>query len=212
MSFPGPVETPPPLCYSLPVPTGKRIARIREVLSKRQPDLRVVLDAVTIAHNASAVARTCDACGVLYLDIISPNPEALRFNKAITTRADKWLECRIHDSAAGCLPKLKESGFRIVAAQIDPGARPYDGIDYTVPTALVFGSEASGLTSETLQYADETVAVPMAGMVQSLNLSVSVAVVLYEAFRQRLAKGMYDRPRLPPGELERLEKKWLNLD
>jgi tRNA (guanosine-2'-O-)-methyltransferase len=191
------------------VPTEKRVARVREVLSKRQPDLRVVLDAVSIAHNASAVARTCDACGILYLDIIAPHAEALKLNEAITTRADKWLEWRVHDSAAVCLPELKNLGFRIVAAQIGTGARPYDRIDYTLPTALVFGSEASGLAPETLSYADETIAIPMAGMVQSLNLSVSAAVVLYEAFRQRQAKGMFDSCRLTSAEFERLEKKWL---
>lgn len=191
------------------MPTEKRIARVREVLSKRQPDLRVVLDAVSIAHNASAVARTCDACGILYLDIIAPHAEALKLNEAITTRAEKWLEWRVHRAAADCLPDLKKAGFRIVAAQIGPEARPYDRIDYTAPTALVFGSEASGLGPETLTYADETIAIPMVGMVQSLNLSVSAAVVLYEAFRQRQATGMFDSPRLSPSELERLEKKWL---
>jgi tRNA (guanosine-2'-O-)-methyltransferase len=194
------------------VPTEKRIARVREVLAKRQPDLRVVLDAVSIAHNASAVARTCDACGVLYLDIIAPQAEALKLNEAITTRADKWLEWRVHRAAADCLPDLKKAGFRIVAAEIGPGALPYDRIDYTTPTALVFGSEAAGLTPEALSCADETIAIPMVGMVQSLNLSVSVAVVLYEAFRQRQAKGMYDRPRLSPSELERLERQWLRPD
>ena len=58
---------------------------------------------MTIAHNASAVIRTCDAAGVLYLDLISPNPDLLRFNEAITTRADKWLEISIHASASECL-------------------------------------------------------------------------------------------------------------
>jgi tRNA (guanosine-2'-O-)-methyltransferase len=194
------------------VPTEKRIARVREVLAKRQPDLRVVLDAVSIAHNASAVARTCDACGVLYLDIIAPQAEALKLNEAITTRADKWLEWRVHRAAADCLPDLKKAGFRIIAAQIGPGTLPYDRIDYTTPTALVFGSEAAGLTPEALSYADETIAIPMVGMVQSLNLSVSVAIVLYEAFRQRQVKGMYDRPHLSPSELERLERQWLRPD
>lgn len=194
------------------MPTEKRISRVREVLARRQPDLRVVLDAVSIAHNASAVARTCDACGVLYLDLIAPQAEALQLNDAITTRAEKWLEWRVHRGAADCLPDLKKAGFRIVAAEICPGARPYDQIDYSTPTALLFGSEASGLTPEALSYADETIAIPMVGMVQSLNLSVSVAVVLYEAFRQRQVKGMYGRPRLSPSELERLERQWLRPD
>ncbi len=73
------------------MPTLQRIAKIKATLDSRQPDLRVVIDHVLIAHNASAVLRTCDAAGVLYVDLISPHPEAIQFNRAISTRADKWL-------------------------------------------------------------------------------------------------------------------------
>jgi tRNA (guanosine-2'-O-)-methyltransferase len=166
---------------------------------------------VTIAHNASAVIRTCDAAGILHLDLISPNPELLRFNEAITTRADKWLEIGVHGTAAECFAPLKEAGFMVVATHLEAEAVPYTDIDYTKPLALVFGSEAEGISAESLAFADTIVRIPMLGMVQSLNLSVSVAVILYEALRQREAKGFLKKSRLPGGEFERLRKQWLKL-
>ena len=193
------------------MPTPERIEKVERVLSQRQADLRVILEGVTIAHNASAVIRTCDAAGVLYLDLVSPNPELLRFNEAISTRADKWLEIGVHPTSAACLEPLKQAGFEVVATHLTRDAVPYTDVDFARPIALVFGSEAEGISDECLAYADKVVRIPMFGMVQSLNLSVSVAVMLYEAMRQRAANGYAARSRLPAAEYERLRKKWLNL-
>jgi len=193
------------------MPTPERIARVERVLAHRQADLRVVLEGVTIAHNASAVIRTCDAAGVLYLDLVAPNPELLRFNEAISTRADKWLELGVHATPAACLGPLKKAGFEIVATHLRKDTVPYTEIDFARPVALVFGSEGEGITDECLAFADKVVRIPMLGMVQSLNLSVSVAVILYEALRQRAAAGYAERSRLPGTELERLRKEWLRL-
>jgi tRNA (guanosine-2'-O-)-methyltransferase len=191
--------------------TEERISRVREVLSRRQPDLRVVLENVTNEHNANAVLRTCDAAGVLRVDVIAPGGAPLPINKAITTRADKWLELRYHSAPAACLFALKADGCRIAATDLGPGAVPYGEIDYTVPTAIVFGNEKEGLSPETLALADVRVRVPMFGMAQSLNLSVSVGVILYEAVRQRAARGMYDEPRLTADELREYVSRWLEL-
>jgi tRNA (guanosine-2'-O-)-methyltransferase len=193
------------------MPTPERIEKVERVLSSRQADLRVILEGVTIAHNASAVIRTCDAAGVLYLDLVAPNPELLRFNEAISTRADKWLEIGVHPGPAACLEPLRQAGFEIVATHLTRDAVPYTDVDFAKPIALVFGSEAEGISDECLAYAGKVVRIPMFGMVQSLNLSVSVAVMLYEALRQRAAKGYAERSKLPAAEHERLRKKWLNL-
>jgi len=193
------------------MPTPERIEKVDRVLSLRQSDLRVVLEGVTIAHNASAVIRTCDAAGILYLDLVSPNPELLRFNEAISTRADKWLEIAVHPTPAECLAPLKKAGFEIVATHLQKDAVPYTDIDFARPVALVFGSESEGISEEALAFADKVVRIPMLGMVQSLNLSVSVAVMLYEALRQRSAKGYFKKARLSAEELERHRKRWLNI-
>jgi len=193
------------------MPTDERVARVTGVLSRRQPDLRVVLENVTNEHNANAVLRTCDAAGVLRVDVIAPGSEPLPINKAITTRADKWLDLRYHSGPAECLAALKAEGFRIAATDLGAGAVPYDGLDYTRPTAIVFGNEKEGLSPETLALADARIRVPMLGMAQSLNLSVSVGVILYEAVRQRTARGMYDEPRLTPDELREYISRWLEM-
>ena len=194
------------------MPTPERIEKVSRVLSRRQTDLRVVLEGVTIAHNASAVIRTCDAAGVLYLDLVSPNPELLRFNEAISTRADKWLEIAVHGASAECLGPLKKAGFEIIATHLGKNAVPYTDLDFARPVALVFGSESEGISEESLAFADKIVRIPMLGKVQSLNLSVSVAVILYEALRQRTAKGYSRKTRLPAEEFERLKKRWLRMD
>lgn len=194
------------------MPTPPRIAKVKAVLDRRQPDLRVVIDHVLIAHNASAVVRTCDAAGILYVDLISPNAEAIQFNRAISTRADKWLEISIYKTAEECLKPLKEKGFQIIATHLGPDSISFRDVDYTSPTVLLFGSEAEGVTPEALIWADKKIKIPMLGMVQSLNLSVSAGIILYEALHQREASGYFQKRRLPPQEYERLLKKWLRVN
>jgi tRNA (guanosine-2'-O-)-methyltransferase len=156
--------------------------------------------------------RTCDAVGVLNLDLIAPNPELLRPNKAISTRADKWLEIGVHAAPGECLAPLKKAGFEIVATHLSRDAVPYTDVDLARPVAVVFGSEGGGISNDCLAFADRIVRIPMRGMVQSLNLSVSVAVIIYEALRQRTVRGYLERARLPAAELERLRKSWLGIE
>jgi len=191
------------------MPTEARTARVTGVLSRRQPDLRVVLERITNAHNANAVLRTCDAAGVLHIDLIGPEAEPFLINKAITTRADKWLEIHEHASTAACLAGLREAGFRIAVTCLAEGAVDHTAMDYTKPTAIVFGNESDGVSAEALALADVRLRIPMFGMAQSLNLSVSAGIILYEAVRQRRAGGLYDAPRLSPAELEDYVRKWL---
>jgi tRNA (guanosine-2'-O-)-methyltransferase len=190
------------------MPTPERIEKVERVLAARQGDLRVVLEGITNAHNASAVMRTCDAAGVLYLDLVGPNPELLRPNKAISTRADKWLEIGVHATPAACFAPLKAAGFEILATHLAREAVPYTEVDLAKPVVLVFGNESEGLTEDSLAFADRNVRIPMFGMAQSLNLSVSVAVILYEALRQRAEKGYVSS--LAGEELERLKSRWLD--
>ena len=194
------------------MPTPQRIKRIKRLLALRQPDLRVVLEGVAIAHNASAVVRTCDAAGILHLDIVSPNPDLLGINKAISTRAEKWVDVHIHGSIGDCLLPLREKGFKVAVTHLDKAAVSYTDLDYTQPLAIVFGSEAEGVSQEALELADLRVQIPMLGMVQSLNLSVSVGVILYEAMKQRRACGFYDRRRLGEEDFQTYLRKWLSAD
>jgi tRNA (guanosine-2'-O-)-methyltransferase len=191
------------------VPTALRIERVKRLLSLRQPDLRVVLEGVAIAHNASAVIRTCDAAGILHLDLVSPNPDLLVINKAISTRAEKWLDVHIHESIERSLLPLKEKGFQVAVTHLGQEAIAYTDLDYSLPLAIVFGSESGGVSPQALKLADHRIRIPMLGMVQSLNLSVSVGIILFEALKQRRARGFYDRRRLSDAEFDRYLRKWL---
>jgi tRNA (guanosine-2'-O-)-methyltransferase len=194
------------------VPTKERIQKVRKVLSQRQPDLRIVLEEVTNTHNASAVVRTCDAAGILYLDIISSAGDPFPINEAISTRAEKWLHFNYYHSTAECLEKLKGKGFKIAATFLDDKSIPYTSVDYTQPLAVVFGNESEGISEEARNLADYIIKIPMIGMVQSLNLSVSVGVILYEALKQRMEKGFNKKMGLSSSEFEALKKTWLGLD
>jgi tRNA (guanosine-2'-O-)-methyltransferase len=158
------------------------------------------------------VIRTCDAAGILHLDLVSPNPDLLGINKAISTRAEKWLDVHIHESLEACLLPLKEKGFQVAVTHLGQAAVDYTEMDYCVPLVIVFGSESEGVSSEALKLSDHRIRIPMLGMVQSLNLSVSVGVILFEALKQRRAGGFYDRRRLSDEEFEHYLRKWLDAE
>ena len=193
------------------MPTKQRIAKVERALSLKQPDLRVVLEEVRNTHNASAVVRTCDSAGILYVDVIYSDPSPFPINEAISTRAEKWLEFINHHSTPDCLGDLKRKGFKIASTLIDDAAVPFTDIDYTQPMAIVFGNESEGVSEEARGLSDYIIRIPMKGMAQSLNLSVSVGIILYEAMKQRLKKSFFEKRRLNDEEYERLRRKWLGL-
>jgi len=193
------------------MPTKERIEKTRGVLARRQPDLRIALEEVTNTHNASAVVRTCDAAGIMYLEIISAAMEPFPVNRAVSTRAEKWLKLNYYSSTKKCLLHLKKQGFTIAATHLGHEAVPYTSVDYTQPIVIVFGNESEGISSEARHLADHVIKVPMMGMVQSLNLSVSVGIILYEAMKQREKKGFYSQTRLSSREFQSFLNSWLKL-
>ncbi len=193
------------------MPTEERIAKVRQVLTSRQTDLRVVLEDITITHNASAVIRTCDAAGILDVDFISTVQEPPLVNKAISTRAEKWVRLHHHSSIRECLTGLKSKGFKVAVTFLGEDSQPYTDLNYGQPLAIVFGNESEGISKEALEQADFRIKIPMVGMVRSLNLSVSVGIILYEAFKQRSAKGFYGTRQLPARDFESLYKEWLKI-
>jgi len=191
--------------------TSRRQDRIESILQKRQPTLTVVLEDVHDPHNASAVLRSCDAVGVLdvHLVYVHEEPPRKSFGLSTSASAAKWIRLHWHDSIEDCYAVLRGQGFRIAATALEPDSTDFYSLDLTRPTALVFGNEMRGVTREAIDGADCTVYIPMQGMVESLNISVSCAVTLYEAMRQRHAAGMYDTPQLGESELAAVREEWL---
>lgn len=191
--------------------TSRREERIDHVLRRRQPTLSVVLEDVHDAHNASAVLRSCDAVGVLdvHLVYVYETPPKKSFGRQTSASAAKWIRTHFHESIEACYAALRADGFMIAATALQDESRDLYSLDLTEPTALVFGNEMRGVSDVGIEGADCTVYIPMQGMVESLNISVSCAVTLYEAMRQREVAGMYDTPQLPESQLGSLQAEWL---
>jgi tRNA (guanosine-2'-O-)-methyltransferase len=191
--------------------TTRRQERVRSVLERRQPDLTLILENVHDPHNVSAILRSCDAVGVLRVHAVysieSPPPGM--FARQTSASAAKWVDVVRHDAMPACVNELRAAGFQILATALGQDARPLHDWDLTRSVALIVGNEMRGVSDEALALADGFVEIPMAGMVQSLNVSVASAVCLYEAFRQRLVAGAYDAPRLSPDALAAMEQDWL---
>ena len=187
--------------------TPERFRRLRSALERRQPDLTVLMDQVHKPHNFSAILRSCDAVGVLEAHVIAPEG-AVAVHHATSAGTKKWISVRGHRRVGEAAVELRGRGFRLIAAHPSSTALDYRAVDYTLPTALVLGSELDGLSPEALAAADAHVTIPMVGLVHSLNVSVASALVLFEAYRQRSAAGMYERSRLPPDELSRRLFEW----
>jgi len=187
--------------------TPARHARLSAILDRRQPDLTVLVDSLTKPHNVSAVVRSCDAVGVGELHAVSRGPD---FNPHRMTSggARRYVRIRTHPDLDAAFRHLRAGGFRILAADLDPRAVDFREVDYTLPTAILLGTELDGVTPEASAAADATVFIPMMGAVPSLNVSVAGAIILYEAQRQRAEAGLYDRPRIDPELRRKLLFEW----
>ena len=185
----------------------ERFARLRRALTRRQPDLTVLMDRVNKSHNFSAIVRNCDAVGVLEAHVVPPET-GLDIHHGSSAGTRKWVSVRRHADVPSAVAHLKEGGFAVLAAHPSASAVDYREVDYTVPSAIVMGAELHGVSDEGLRLADTHVTIPMAGMVHSLNVSVATALLLFEASRQRQAAGMYDESRLSREEFERRLFEW----
>ncbi len=181
--------------------TPERYRKLRAVLERRQPDLTVLLENVHKPHNFAAVLRTADAVGLYEAHAVIYDGE-LRTSLVSAGGSHKWVNVKLHREIGDAIRHLRERDLRVVGAHPDAGATDYRDIDFTQPTALLLGQEKDGLTAEALAAVDEVLAIPMAGFVESLNVSVAAAVILFEAHRQRSAAGLYDTPRLEPEVFE----------
>ena len=166
----------------------RRFERLRTVLDRRMADLTVVLEAVEKPHNLSAILRSCDAVGVLEAHVVSLAGRPRTFNST-AQGSQKWVPLRDHGSITAVLQQLRQRGFRIYGPHLGTAAVDYRQCDFTGPTAFVLGAEKWGLSADAAAMVDQPLFIPMGGMVQSLNVSVAAAVLLFEALRQRQAAG-----------------------
>ena len=175
--------------------TPQRFERLQKILNQRQPDLTVLMDNVHKPHNLSAILRTCDATGVFQAHAVHDRSR-VRPRRGIASGSKKWVRLKTHASIDEAMAQLQSENLQIVVADLHPEATDYRSVDFCRPTALVLGAELSGPSPLALEMASQIVSIPMMGMVDSLNVSVAAALILFEAQRQRREAGLYDESRL----------------
>ena len=174
------------------MPTEERLHKLERVARQRQPGFTVVIEDVFDPHNLGAIARSCDAFGIQEINVIfetHPEFNPKEVGKNSSTATNKWLNYRVHHDTERSLRKLKAEGWHLVATTLDPAAESIFTVDLCHPQiALLFGNEKDGLSTKALALADRCVTIPMRGIAQSMNVSVSAALFIYEATRQRLQR------------------------
>ena len=166
----------------------RRFERLQSVLNHRMADLTMLLEHVEKPHNLSAILRSCDAVGALEAHIVSFEGRPRTFNST-AQGSQKWVPLHDHPDIDSAIGTLKGKGFRIYGTHLGVEAKDYRDCDFTGPTAFVLGAEKWGLTDRARDLMDEALFIPMRGMVQSLNVSVAAATLLFEALRQRQQAG-----------------------
>lgn len=184
--------------------TESREEKIRQVVSRRQPDLTVILENVHDKHNIGAVLRTCDAVGIFEIFILHTTSQFsyshLALGKRTSAGTKRWVDTHYFFDRAACFAAVRKKCSRILGTCLIESATSLFDLNLSEPVAFVFGNEHEGITAETLQYCDGNFVIPQVGMATSLNISVACAVTLYEAMRQRRNKGLYDGNHSPAGE------------
>jgi tRNA (guanosine-2'-O-)-methyltransferase len=179
--------------------TDARRARMLACASQRTARVRLVLQDVNNAHNVSACMRSADAFGVLNVDVVTLGQ---KFQTTTTAKGvGNWLRVRRHVNIEGCVEALRKDGVHIACAMPDPQQKSLSELPRDKPLAVLFGNEHAGVSPEWRAHVDSFFTIPMVGMVESLNISVSAAITLYELTKVRDCLGA--------GEQVELLNEWL---
>jgi len=165
--------------------TENRKNRILKVLSKRQSNIAIVLENIDDSHNLFASLRNCDAVGVQNVYIIDHKNRSFKAGRKSSSSAKRWLSIHYYDDVEIAFKAIRKKHDKILVTHLNKESKNIYETDLTENIAIVFGNEQFGVSEKACNLADGNIIIPQIGMIKSLNLSVSVAVILYEAFRQR---------------------------
>jgi len=166
--------------------TENRKERFLNVLKNRTRHFTVAVEDVFQMHNTSAVMRSCEVFGIQELNVIEQR-FGKRIDKEIAMGAQKWVDINAFDSITGCLDNLQSRGYQIIATTPHENDCLLEDFDISKPSALFFGTERDGLSDEILKRADGFLKIPMVGFTESLNISVSAAIII-QNLTERLRK------------------------
>ncbi|QKJ63051.1 RNA methyltransferase [Flavobacterium sp. M31R6] len=157
--------------------TDNRKEKFLKVLKDRTKHFTIAVEDVFQMHNASAVMRSCEVFGIQELHVIEER-YGKRIDKEIAMGAQKWVDISTYDSVTNCIDTLKDKGYQIIATTPHENDCLLEDFDISKRSALFFGTERDGLSEEILQKADGFLKIPMVGFTESLNISVSAAIII----------------------------------
>ncbi len=163
--------------------TDSRKEKFLKVLSERTKHFTVAIEDVYQLHNTSAVIRTCDVFGIQEVQIIEER-NSKRIDREIAMGAQKWVDLNRFHSVADCINDLKAKDYQIIATTPHAGDMMLHEFDISKKACFFFGRETEGLSQEVLDAADGFLKIPMVGFTESLNISVSAAIILQHVTTQ----------------------------
>ena len=159
--------------------TDNRKEKFVEILKNRTNHFTVAIEDVYQLHNTSAVMRSCEVFGIQELNVVEQ-----KFGKRIDTEiamgAQKWVDINRYNTMQNCIDDLKQKKYQIIATTPHNDSCMLSDFDITKRSAIFFGTEKQGLSEEVLQQADGFLKIPMVGFTESLNISVSAAIILQD--------------------------------
>ncbi|MCB0341736.1 MAG: RNA methyltransferase [Pseudobdellovibrionaceae bacterium] len=166
--------------------TARRLARMKEVVAERTYSFASVLENIYDRGNVSAVMRSAEAFGFMNFHIVEQPDARFKAANRVTQGTDKWLDIKKHASTSACVSQLRGYGYKIYATHLEASV-PIDEVDFSQPTAVVFGNEKDGVSDEMLSACDGRIILPMHGFAQSFNISVAAAITFYHVYQARTA-------------------------
>ncbi|WP_294211448.1 RNA methyltransferase [uncultured Chryseobacterium sp.] len=170
--------------------TEERLAKIEHFSPESSDFVLPVLEDVYQFRNAAAIVRSVEACG-FHKVVALQEENNFEPNLRVTKGADTWVEVEKLPRNIASLQEIKNRGYKIVAVSLENNAKMLPEYEVTEPMALVFGTEMEGVSQEILDFADETLAIPMYGFTRSFNVSVAASICMYE-LKQKLMKSGID--------------------
>jgi len=170
-----------------PFMRDRRLNGIRQIVARRTRTVVPVIEGVVNTGNVSAVMRSTEAMGYQDLHVIATGGR-YKHSERTAKGAQRWLDVHQWEAPVPCVEHLQQRGYRVAAMYLDDEAVPIASLDFTTPTALVFGNERDGVSSALRDAADVSCIIPMDGFTESFNISVAAAVGLYHARHDRMQR------------------------
>jgi tRNA (guanosine-2'-O-)-methyltransferase len=158
--------------------------RVKKIMSQRKDNFCLVLENLSEDSNISAILRTAESFGVGLVCIIYKDNKP-RLSKNTSSGATGWLTIKYYKSTKTCLNALKKAGFTVIGALVDPKAEILWQQNFSGKVAILVGNEAKGMSEVSQKMVDKNIYLPMLGLTESLNVSVSAGIFLYEVIRQK---------------------------